>query len=54
MKNHTFKRLFGYLKDYRLRLFFVLLFAGVFVSGIAVLFLFAGISYGKDYSKCNA
>lgn len=29
MKNHTFKRLFGYLKDYRLRLFFVLLFASV-------------------------
>lgn len=29
MKNHTFKQLFGYLKDYRLRLFFVLLFASV-------------------------
>ena len=86
MKNHTFKQLFGYLKDYRLRLFFVLLFASVstiftvmapFVIGkvttalfdsirdgvfnwetilwlLAVLFLFAGISYGKDYSKCNA
>lgn len=29
MKNHTFKRLFGYLKAYRLRLFFVLLFASI-------------------------
>lgn len=27
MKNHTFKRLFGYMKAHRLRLFFVLLFA---------------------------
>ena len=92
MKNHTFKRLFGYLKAHRLRLFFVLLFAsvstiftvmapfvigkvtttlfdsirdgvfyslaacsaGVSVSGIAVLFLFSGISYGKDHGKRNA
>lgn len=29
MKNHTFKRLFGYLKTYRPRLFFVLLFASI-------------------------
>ncbi len=29
MKNHTLKRLFGYLKFHRLRLFFVLLFAAV-------------------------
>ncbi|MFR3236900.1 MAG: ABC transporter ATP-binding protein [Acutalibacter sp.] len=29
MKNHTFKRLLGYLKPYRLRLFFVLLFASI-------------------------
>ena len=29
MKKHTFKRLFGYLKAYRLRFFFVLLFACV-------------------------
>lgn len=29
MKNHTFQRLFGYLKPHRLRLFFVLLFASV-------------------------
>lgn len=29
MKNHTFKRLFGYLKAYHLRLFFVLLFASI-------------------------
>ena len=29
MKNHTFKRLFQYLKAHRLRLFFVLLFASI-------------------------
>lgn len=29
MKNNTFKRLFGYLREHRLRLFFVLLFASV-------------------------
>ena len=29
MKTHTFKRLLGYLKGHRLRLFFVLLFASV-------------------------
>ena len=29
MKKHTFKRLLGYLKSHRIRLFFVLLFASV-------------------------
>ena len=79
MKNTTiFKRLLGYLKAYRLRLFFVLLSAVIstafmvlapFLVGkvtttlfasiadkvcITVVFLFAGIRYGKDHCKCDA
>ena len=87
MKNTTiFKRLLGYLKAYRLRLFFVLLSAvistafmvlapflvgkvtttlfandqlafggvGSVIFCITVVFLFAGIRYGKDHCKCDA
>ena len=58
MNNHTFKRLFGYLKAYRLRLFFVLLFASVstiftvmapFVIGKVTTALFDSISDGAFY-----
>ena len=58
MKNHTFKQLFGYLKDYRLRLFFVLLFASVstiftvmapFVIGKVTTALFDSIRDGVFY-----
>jgi len=58
MKNHTFKRLFGYLKAYRLRLFFVLLFASVstiftvmapFVVGKVTTTLFDSIRDGVFY-----
>lgn len=56
--NSTFKRLFGYLKPYRLRLFFVLLFASVstiftclapFVIGKVTTTLFASIQDGTFY-----
>lgn len=58
MKKHTFKRLFGYLKSYRLRLFFVLLFASVstiftvmapFVIGKVTTTLFESIQDGVFY-----
>lgn len=58
MKKHTFKRLFGYLKSYRLRLFFVLLFASVstiftvmapFVIGKVTTTLFESIRDGIFY-----
>ena len=58
MKNHTFKRLFGYLKAHRLRLFFVLLFASVstifavmapFVIGKVTTTLFDSIRDGIFY-----
>ena len=58
MKKHTFKRLFGYLKAYRLRLFFVLLFASVstvftvlapFVIGKVTTTLFDSIRDGVFY-----
>lgn len=58
MKHHTFKRLLGYLKTYRLRLFFVLLFASVstvftvmapFVIGKVTTTLFDSISDGVFY-----
>ena len=58
MKKHTFKRLFGYLKAYRLRFFFVLLFACVstvftvmapFVIGQVTTALFDSIRDGVFY-----
>lgn len=58
MKNHTFKRLFGYMKAHRLRLFFVLLFASVstiftvmapFVIGKVTTTLFDSIKDGVFY-----
>lgn len=58
MKKHTFKRLFGYLKTHRLRLFFVLLFASVstvftvmapFVIGKVTTALFDSIRDGNFY-----
>ena len=58
MKNHTFKRLFGYLKAHRLRLFFILLFASVstiftvmapFVIGKVTTTLFDSIRDGVFY-----
>ena len=58
MKTHTFKRLFGYLKAHRLRLFFVLLFASVstiftvmtpFVIGKVTTTLFDSIRDGVFY-----
>lgn len=58
MKHHTLKRLLGYLKTYRLRLFFVLLFASVstvftvmapFVIGKVTTTLFDSISDGAFY-----
>ncbi len=58
MKKHTFKRLFGYLKIHRLRLFFVLLFASVstvftvmapFVIGRVTTTLFDSIKDGVFY-----
>ena len=58
MKNHTFKRLSGYLKAHRLRLFFVLLFASVstvftvmapFVIGKVTTTLFDSIRDGVFY-----
>lgn len=58
MKKHTFKRLFAYLKAYRLRLFFVLLFAAVstvftvmapFVIGRVTTALFDSIRDGVFY-----
>ena len=58
MKNHTFKRLLGYLKAHRLRLFFVLLFASVstiftvmapFVIGKVTTTLFDSIRDGVFY-----
>lgn len=58
MKKHTFKRLFGYLKAHRLRLFFVLLFASVstvftvmapFVVGKVTTTLFDSIRDGVFY-----
>ncbi len=58
MKKHTFKRLFHYLKPYRLRLFFVLLFASVstvftvmapFVIGKVTTTLFDSIRDGVFY-----
>ena len=58
MKNHTFKRLLGYLKGHRLRLFFVLLFACVstiftvmapFVIGKVTTTLFDSIRNGVFY-----
>ncbi len=58
MKNHTFKRLFGYLKAHRLRLFFVLLFASIstiftvmapFVIGKVTTTLFDSIRDGVFY-----
>ena len=58
MKHHTLKRLLGYLKTYRLRLFFVLLFASVstvftvmapFVIGKVTTTLFDSISDGVFY-----
>ena len=58
MKKHTFKRLFGYLRAHRLRLFFVLLFASVstvftvmtpFVIGRVTTALFDSIRDGVFY-----
>ena len=58
MKKHTLKRLFGYLKAHRLRLFFVLLFASVstvftvmapFVIGRVTTALFDSIRDGVFY-----
>ncbi len=58
MKTHTFKRLLGYLKGHRLRLFFVLLFASVstiftvmapFVIGKVTTTLFDSIRDGVFY-----
>lgn len=58
MKTHTFKRLLGYLKGHRLRLFFVLLFASVstiftvmapFVIGQVTTALFNSIRDGVFY-----
>ena len=58
MKTHTFKRLLGYLKPHRLRLFFVLLFASVstiftviapFVIGKVTTTLFDSIRDGVFY-----
>lgn len=58
MKKHTFRRLFGYLKAYRLRFFFVLLFACVstvftvmapFVIGRVTTTLFDSIKDGVFY-----
>lgn len=58
MKDHTFKRLFGYMKAHRLRLFFVLLFASVstiftvmapFVIGKVTTTLFDSIKDGVFY-----
>lgn len=58
MKKNTFKRLFGYLRAYRLRLFFVLLFASVstvftvmapFVIGGVTTTLFDSIRDGVFY-----
>lgn len=58
MKNHTFKRLFQYLKAHRLRLFFVLLFASIstiftviapFVIGKVTTTLFDSIRDGIFY-----
>ncbi len=58
MKTHTFKRLLGYLKAHRLRLFFVLLFASVstiftvmapFVIGKVTTTLFDSIRDGVFY-----
>ena len=58
MKNHSLKRLFGYLKFHRLRLFFVLLFAAVstvftvmapFVIGKVTTTLFDSIKDGVFY-----
>lgn len=58
MKTHTFKRLLGYLKGHRLRLFFVLLFASVstiftvmapFVIGKVTTTLFDSIRDGMFY-----
>lgn len=58
MKNHTFKRLFGYMKAHRLRLFFVLLFASAstiftviapFVIGKVTTTLFDSIRDGVFY-----
>ena len=58
MKNHTLKRLFGYLKFHRLRLVFVLLFAAVstvftvmapFVIGKVTTTLFDSIKDGVFY-----
>ncbi len=60
MKKHTWNRLFGYLKAYRLRLFFVLLFASVstvftvmapFVIGKVTTTLFDSIRDGVFYWK---
>ena len=58
MKNHVFQRLFGYLKAYRLRLFFVFIFASVstvftvmapFVIGKVTTTLFDNIRDGVFY-----
>ncbi len=58
MKNHVFQRLFGYLKVYRLRLFFVFIFASVstvftvmapFVIGKVTTTLFDSIRDGVFY-----
>ena len=58
MKSHTFKRLLGYLKGHRIRLFFVLLFASVstiftvmapFVIGKVTTTLFDSIRDGVFY-----
>lgn len=58
MKNHVFQRLFGYLKAYRLRLFFVFIFASVstvftvmapFVIGKVTTTLFDSIRDGVFY-----
>ena len=58
MKKHTFKRLLGYLKSHRIRLFFVLLFASVstiftvmapFVIGKVTTTLFDSIRDGVFY-----
>lgn len=58
MKNHVFQRLFGYLKAYRLRLFFVFVFASVstvftvmapFVIGKVTTTLFDSIRDGVFY-----
>ncbi len=60
MKNHTFKRLLGYLKSHRIRLFFVLMFASVstiftvmapFVIGKVTTTLFDSIRDGVFYWK---